>query len=88
MSADPRYAAALAIAEPVACSEVADTLISQASPDIDDVEALILLGMAAHAIGDPVRSLRFIDRAEATLRQRGQLGRLSHVLNREIPATT
>jgi DNA-binding CsgD family transcriptional regulator len=81
MSADPRYVAALAIAEPVACSEIADTLISQATPDIDDVEGLILLGMAAHAIGDPVRSLRFLDRAEASLRQRGQLGRLSHVLN-------
>jgi DNA-binding CsgD family transcriptional regulator len=81
MPADPRYIAALAIAEPVACSQLVDELLSQASPDIDDVEALILLGMAAHAIGDPVRSLRFIDRAEARVRQRGQLGRLSHVLN-------
>jgi DNA-binding CsgD family transcriptional regulator len=81
MSADPRYVAALAIAEPVACSQVVDALLSRAGPGADDVEALILLGMAAHAIGDPVRSLRFLDRAEARLRQRGQLGRLSHVLN-------
>jgi DNA-binding CsgD family transcriptional regulator/tetratricopeptide (TPR) repeat protein len=81
MSADPRYIAALAIAEPIACSQVVDELLSQASPDADDVEALILLGMAAHAIGDPVRSLRFIDRADARVRQRGQLGRLSHLLN-------
>jgi DNA-binding CsgD family transcriptional regulator len=81
MSTDPRYVAALAIAEPVACSQVVDALLSQASPDADDVEALILLGQAAHAIGDPVRTIRFLDRAEARLRQRGQLGRLSHVLN-------
>jgi DNA-binding CsgD family transcriptional regulator len=81
MSTDPRYVAALAIAEPVACSQVVDALLSQASPDADDVEALILLGQAAHAIGDPVRTVRFLDRAEARLRQRGQLGRLSHVLN-------
>ena len=81
MSADPRYVAALAIAEPVACSQVVDALLAQASPGADDVEALILLGQAAHAIGDPVRTVRFLDRAEARLRQRGQLGRLSHVLN-------
>jgi CheY-like chemotaxis protein len=81
MPADPRYVAALAIAEPVACSQVVDALLSQAGPGTDDVEALILLGMAAYAIGDPVRSLRVLDRAEAGLRQRGQLGRLSHVLN-------
>ena len=81
MSADPRYVAALAIAEPVACSQAVDGLLAQAGPRTDDVEALILLGMAAHAIGDPVRSVRFLDRAEARLRQRGQLGRLSQVLN-------
>jgi DNA-binding CsgD family transcriptional regulator len=81
MSADPRYVAALAIAEPVACSQVVDALLSQASPGADDAEALILLGMAAHAIGDPVRTVRLLDRAEARLRQRGQLGRLSQVLN-------
>jgi DNA-binding CsgD family transcriptional regulator len=81
MSGDPRYVAALAIAEPVACSQVVDALLAQASPGADDVEALILLGQAAHAIGDPVRTVGFLDRAEARLRQRGQLGRLSHVLN-------
>ena len=58
-----------------------DALLSQASPGADDAEALILLGMAAHAIGDPVRTVRLLDRAEARLRQRGQLGRLSQVLN-------
>ena len=81
MSADPRYVAALAIAEPVACSQVVDALLSQAVPGAEDVEAVILLGQAAHAVGDPVRTVRFLDRAEAKLRQRGQLGRLSHVLN-------
>jgi DNA-binding CsgD family transcriptional regulator len=81
MSADPRYVAALAIAEPVVCSREVDSLLSQANPGAGDVEALILLGQAAHAIGDPVRTVRFLDQAEARLRQRGQLGRLSHVLN-------
>ena len=81
MPADPRYVAALAIAEPVACSQVVDALLSRAGAGAEDVEALILLGQAAHAIGNPVRAVRFLDRAEATLRQRGQLGRLSHVLN-------
>ena len=79
-SADPRYVAALAIAEPVACSQLVDVLLAQAGPGADDAEALILLGLAAHAIGDPERSVRFFDRAEATLRQQGQLGRLSQVL--------
>jgi len=80
-SANPRSVAVLAIAEPVARSKQVDELLSQAAPGTDNVEALILLGQAAHAIGDPVRSLRFLDRAEARLRQRGQLGRLSQVLN-------
>jgi DNA-binding CsgD family transcriptional regulator len=81
MSGDPRYVAALAIAEPVARSQIVDTLLARASPGADDVEALILLGQAAHAIGDPVRTVSLLDRAEARLRRRGQLGRLSHVLN-------
>jgi DNA-binding CsgD family transcriptional regulator/tetratricopeptide (TPR) repeat protein len=81
VSADPRYVAALAIAEPVECSGVVDALLSQARSNAYDVEALILLGEAAHAIGDPVRALRFLDQAEGRLRERGQLGRLSHVLN-------
>jgi hypothetical protein len=71
MPTDPRYIATLAIAEPVACSQVVDALLSQADRGDDDVEALILLGQAAHAIGDPVRTVRFLDRAEARLRQRG-----------------
>lgn len=80
-SADARFVAALAIAEPVECSQMVDSLLSDAHPATDDVETLILLGMAAHAIGDPVRSLRWLEQAEVRLRQRGQLGRLSHVLN-------
>lgn len=80
MSADPRYIAALAIAEPVACGRSVDALLSETEPGSDDTEALILLGLAAHAIGDPVRSVHFFDRAETRLRQRGQLGRLAQVL--------
>ena len=81
MSADARYVATLAIAEPVECSKVVHTLLSQARSDADDVESLILLGEASHAIGDPIRALRFLDQAEGRLHERGQLGRLSHVLN-------
>jgi DNA-binding CsgD family transcriptional regulator len=80
LSADPRYIAALAIAEPVDCSQQVDALLAQARPGAGDAEALILLGLAAHAIGDPERSVRFFGRAEATLRRQGQLGRLSQVL--------
>jgi DNA-binding CsgD family transcriptional regulator len=79
--ADPRYVATLALAEPVECSGIVDALLSRARPDTDDVEALVLLGEASHVIGDPVRTLRFLDRAEGRLRERGQRGRLSHVLN-------
>ncbi|MCU1490473.1 MAG: transcriptional regulator, LuxR family [Acidimicrobiaceae bacterium] len=80
-SLDPRYVAVLAIAEPVECSELVDDLLGTAVPTDGDVEAVILLGTAAFAIGDPVRSLHFLDLVENRLRQRGQLGRLSHVLN-------
>jgi DNA-binding CsgD family transcriptional regulator len=80
MSADPRRIALLAIAEPVVCGREVDALLAETDPGSDDTEALILVGLAAHAIGDPVRSVRYFDRAEARLRQRGQLGRLAQVL--------
>jgi hypothetical protein len=82
---DPRFVAALAVAEPVACGGTALRLLSGFSPaDIDDGDALRLLGMAAHAIGDTVRSVDFLSRAEAILREQGQLGLLSQVLSMQV----
>lgn len=40
--------------------------------------------MAAHGVGDPVRSIDFGGRAESKLRELGQLGLLSHVLTMQI----
>ncbi len=59
---DPRYVAALAVAEPVPqCAAVLDLLAGFAAADVADGDALRLLGMAAHAIGDTVRSVDFLD---------------------------
>jgi hypothetical protein len=52
--------------------------------DITDGDVLRLLGMAAHAVGDTVRSVDFLGRAEALLREQGRLGLLSHVLSMQV----
>ena len=79
---DPRYAAALALAEPVLeCGTVLE-LLSVADPAaITDGDALRVLGIAATAIGDPVRSIAFLGRAEELLRDQGRLALLSQVLS-------
>jgi tetratricopeptide (TPR) repeat protein len=51
---------------------------------ITDGDALRLLGMAAHAVGDTVRSVDFLGRAEALLREQGRLGLLSQVLSMQV----
>ena len=82
---DPRYAAALAVAEPVLeCAAVMDLLSQFVLDDIADGDALRLLGMAAHAIGDTVRSVDFLTRSEALLREQGRLGLLSQVLSMQV----
>jgi hypothetical protein len=82
---DPRYVATLAVAEPVLeCAAVMDLLSRSVPGDIADGDALRLLGMAAHAIGDTVRSVDFLGRAEALLREQGRLGLLSHVLSMQV----
>jgi hypothetical protein len=79
---DPRYIAALAVAEPVLqCGPVMRLLSQFASEEVADADALRLLGMAAHAVGDTVRSVDFLGRAETMLREEGRLGLLSHVLS-------
>jgi hypothetical protein len=82
---DPRYIAALAVAEPVQeCAAVVDLLSQFVPGEITDGDALHLLGMAAHAIGDTVRSVDFLGRAEALLREQGRLGLLSQVLSMQV----
>jgi AAA ATPase domain len=79
---DPRYVAALAVAEPVLqCGPVMRLLSQFAAAEVADADALRLLGMAAHAVGDTVRSVDFLGRSAAMLREEGRLGLLSHVLS-------
>ncbi len=78
---DPRLIAVLGVAEPVLRgSAVVERLALAAAERLDDADALRLLGMAAHAVGDQVRSVEFLERAEAKLRDQGSLGLLPHVL--------
>ncbi len=82
---DPRYVAALAVAEPVLeCAAVMDLLSRFVPGEITDGDTLRLLGMAAHAVGDTVRSVDFLTRSEALLREQGRLGLLSHVLSMQV----
>jgi tetratricopeptide (TPR) repeat protein len=82
---DPRYVAALAVAEPLLeCAAVTGLLSGFAQEDITDGDALRLLGMAAHAVGDTVRSVDFLSRSEALLREQGRLGLLSQVLSMQV----
>jgi hypothetical protein len=79
---EPRYVAALAVAEPVLrCREVMRLLSPLRAQDVADADALRLLGMAAHAVGDTVASVDFLSRSEAILREEGRLGLLSQVLS-------
>ncbi|MEV0616570.1 AAA family ATPase [Nonomuraea sp. NPDC050404] len=81
-TADPRHIAALALAEPVLRNQaVAERLpASAAVSDLPDAEGLRLLGIAAHAIGDPVKAVALLGRAEPTLRDHGRAGPLAQVL--------
>jgi tetratricopeptide (TPR) repeat protein len=84
-TSDPRYIAAIAVAEPVGeCATVMDLLSQFVPEDLTDGDALRLLGMAAHAIGDAVRSVDFLTRSEVLLREQGRLGLLSQVLTMQV----
>jgi DNA-binding CsgD family transcriptional regulator len=85
VSDDPRFTAILAVARPNAESNrVRRRLRATVIERVSDPEELRLLGMAAHAIGDPVLAIDLLDRAETRLRQQGRLGLLSHVLTMAI----
>jgi DNA-binding CsgD family transcriptional regulator len=78
---DPRYSAAIAVAEPIlGAAAVSERLSAVVLETVVDPNALRLLGAAAHAIGDPVRCVDFAGRAEAALREQGRFGLLTHVL--------
>jgi len=82
---DPRYAAALAVAEPVLEGRAVIDRLSQVDIEkVADANALRLLGMAAHAVGEPVRAADILDRAETKLREQGRLGLLAHVLTMQV----
>ncbi|WP_019927151.1 AAA family ATPase [Nocardia sp. BMG111209] len=77
-----RYVATLALAGPVVeCGTVVDLLSGIDPVEIADGDALRVFGIAATAIGDPVRSLAFLGRAETVLRSQGRLALLSQVLS-------
>jgi tetratricopeptide (TPR) repeat protein len=81
-SADPRVAAALAVAEPVLQGAPVTARLEGVDPDdVGDAERLRLLGMAAHAIGDEVRAADILGCAQDMLRDQGRLGLLSQVLS-------
>ncbi|ADP84582.1 regulatory protein LuxR [Pseudofrankia inefficax] len=84
-SGDPRFIAALAVAEPVLQGAEVTRLLDRVVIDIvDDPASLRLLGMAAHAIGDSPRAAELLDRAETLLRDQGRLGLLAHVLSMQV----
>ncbi|MFG2966753.1 MULTISPECIES: AAA family ATPase [unclassified Streptomyces] len=81
----PRRLAALSVAEPVLRGAVVHDVLTRMSPAGDyDADALRLLGMAAHAVGDAVRAVDLLSRSAQKLREEGRLGLLSHVLTMQI----
>jgi DNA-binding CsgD family transcriptional regulator len=82
---DPRYVAALALAEPfLQGARVMDRLARVVIESVTHADALWLFGQSAHLVGDAVRALDFLIRAETKLREEGRLGVLSQVLTLEI----
>ncbi|MER5528544.1 ATP-binding protein [Streptomyces sp. NPDC002677] len=82
VTSDPRHIAALVLAEPVRSGTlVADRLPSHKTGwHLTDADGLRLSGMAAHQIGDPVRAVDLLGRAEPVLREQGRLGLLAETL--------
>lgn len=84
---DPRYIAALAVAEPVLRAGETLTLLDEVPPltlDSDRGDVWRLLGMAAHAVGDSPRAALLLDRAEAALRRDAQHGLLAQVWSMQV----
>ena len=82
---DPRFAASLAVADPFGSAARAKALYDAVPVErIKDANELRLLGMAAHAVGDPEAAIDFLSRAEARLREQGRLAMLSHAVTMQI----
>lgn len=82
---DPRYLAVLAVADPLRQgSRVIERLRSVVLEGVADATSLWLLGMAAHAVGEPERAADSLARAESKLRDDGRLGLLSQVLTLQV----
>ncbi|MDH2413837.1 AAA family ATPase [Nocardioides sp. CER19] len=82
---DARAVACLAVAEPVLrAAEVTHALCRMPADEVEDVDALRLLGMAAHAIGDSTRADDYLTAAEVVLRRQKRLGLLVHALSMQV----
>ena len=78
---DPRYLAALAVAQPLLQSRAVAGLLSRVeSHGVADAEGLTLCGMAAFAVGDQPRAADLLARAAARCRREGRMGLLAQVL--------
>jgi DNA-binding CsgD family transcriptional regulator len=82
---EPQHLAVLAVADPLRQgSLVIECLHAVVLESVTDPAGLWLLGMAAHAVGEPVHAADFLARAEAKLRDDGRLGLLSQVLTLQV----
>jgi DNA-binding CsgD family transcriptional regulator len=78
---DPRCIAAIAMTEPVAKGRQTQRRLAAIGPgSVSNAGELLALGNAARAVGAEVLASDYFDRAEAKLREQGQLGLLPHVL--------
>lgn len=82
---DPRYLAVLAVADPLGQgTRVVERLHAVVLEGVADPAGLWLLGMAAHAVGEPEHAADSLARAESALRDDGRLGLLSQVLIMQV----
>ena len=82
---DPYLIAVLGVADPLRQgSLVIERLHAVVLECVADPAELWLLGMAAHAVGEPARAADFLARAESRLRDDGRLGLLSQVLTMQV----
>jgi DNA-binding CsgD family transcriptional regulator len=78
---DPRCIAAISLTEPLAKGRQTELRLAAAGAgSAADTDQLRHLGNAARGVGAEVLAADYFDRAEAKLREQGQLGLLPHVL--------
>lgn len=85
VAADPRAVAATAVAEPVdRAAQVVAALRAVDLEEVTDPAVLRLLGMAAHAVGEPVRSVDLLTRSASRFREEGRLAFLTQSLTMQV----